>query len=91
MEGSSVPASYQTLCPTALPKANDSQQVTLLKCMLFILYQSQPLKGSQMAQLVKNPPTMRETWVQYLGWEDPLEKGTATPSSILTWKISWTV
>ena len=33
-----------------------------------------------MAQLLKNPPAMRETWVQSLGWEDPLEKGKATPS-----------
>ena len=49
------------------------------------------LWASLVAQLVKNPPAVRETWVQYLGWEDPLEKGTATPSSILTWKISWTV
>ena len=43
------------------------------------------------AQLVKNPPAMRETWVQSLGWEDPLEKGKATHSSILAWRISWTV
>ena len=35
------------------------------------------------AQLVKNPPAMRETWVQFLGWEDPLEKGKATHSNIL--------
>ena len=40
-----------------------------------------------MAQLVKNPPAMRETWVRPLGWEDPLEKGTATHSSILAWRI----
>ena len=40
-----------------------------------------------MAQLVKNPPAMLETWVQSLGWEDPLEKGTATHSSILAWRI----
>ena len=40
-----------------------------------------------MAQLVKNPPAVRETWVQSLGWEDPLEKGMATHSSILTWRI----
>ena len=40
-----------------------------------------------MAQLVKNPPAMHETWVQSLGWEDPLEKGTAIHSSILTWRI----
>ena len=34
---------------------------------------------------------MRETWVQSLGWEDPVEKGKATHSSILTWKIPWTI
>ena len=39
------------------------------------------------AQLVKNPPVMQETWVQSLGWEDPLEKGKATHSSILAWRI----
>ena len=44
-----------------------------------------------MAQLVKNPPTRRETWVRSLGWEDPLEKGTATHSSVLAWRIPWTV
>ena len=40
-----------------------------------------------MAQTVKNPPTMLETWVQSLGWEDHLEKGMTTHSSILTWRI----
>ena len=40
-----------------------------------------------MAQLVKNPPVMRETWVPSWGWEDPLEKGKATHSSILAWRI----
>ena len=44
-----------------------------------------------MAQLVKNPPAMRETWVQSLGWENSLEKGTATHFSILAWRIPWTV
>ena len=39
--------------------------------------------ASLVAQLVKNPPAMWETWVQFLGWEDPLEKGKATHSSIL--------
>ena len=43
------------------------------------------------AQLVKNPPAMQETWVRPLGWEDPLEKGRATHSSILAWRIPWTV
>ena len=44
---------------------------------------------SLIAQLVKNLPTMRETWVQSLGWEDPLEKGKATHSSVLAWRIPW--
>ena len=39
--------------------------------------------------MVKNPPAMQETPVQSLGWEDPLEKGMATHSSILTWRIPW--
>ena len=43
-----------------------------------------------MAQLVKNLPAMQESWVRCLGWEDPLEKETATHSSILARKISWT-
>ena len=47
--------------------------------------------ASLMAQLVKNPPTMRETWVQSLVWEDPLEKGKATHSSMLAWRIPWTI
>ena len=46
--------------------------------------------ASVVAQLVKNLPTMRETWVQSLGWEDPLEKGMATHSTILAWKFSCT-
>jgi len=41
------------------------------------------------AQTVKNPLAMQETWVQSLAWEDPLEKGMATHSSILAWEISW--
>ena len=43
------------------------------------------------AQLVKNPPAMRETWVPSLGWEDLLEKGMATHSSVLPWRIPQTV
>ena len=49
------------------------------------------LQASLIAQSVKNPPAMRLTWVQSLGWEDPLEKGKATHSSILVWTIPWTV
>ena len=43
-----------------------------------------------MAQMVKNPPAIQETWVQYLGWEDPLEEVMTTHSSILAWSIPWT-
>ena len=43
--------------------------------------------ASLVAQRVKNPPTMWETWVRSLGWEDPLEEGMSTHSSILAWRI----
>ena len=46
--------------------------------------------ASMAAQMVKNLPAMQETQVRSLGWEDPLEKGMATHSSILSWKIPWT-
>ena len=45
--------------------------------------------ASLVAQLIKNPTTMWETWVPSLGWEDPLEKGKATHSIILAWRIPW--
>ena len=47
--------------------------------------------ASLVAQLIKNPPAMRETWVKSLGWEDPLKKGKATHSSILPCRIPLTV
>ena len=53
-------------------------------------------KASPVAQMIKNPPAMQETWVRSLGWDNPLEKGKATHSSILAWRIvhgvaeSWT-
>ena len=43
-----------------------------------------------MAQMVKNLPLMRETWFRSLGQEDPLEKGMATHSSVLAWRMPWT-
>ena len=46
--------------------------------------------ASLVAQTVKSPPAMPETWVQSLGWEDPLEEGMATHSSVLAWRIPWT-
>ena len=50
---------------------------------LSLALQQDTLRASLVAQLVKNPPAMQETWVQSLGWKDPLEKGTATHSSTL--------
>ena len=47
------------------------------------------LDASLVAQTVKNLPVMQETWVQSLGWEDALEKGMVTHSSILAWRIPW--
>ena len=47
--------------------------------------------ASLIGQLVKNPPAVQETWAQSLGWEDPLQKGKATHSSMLAWRIPWTV
>ena len=47
--------------------------------------------ASLVAQLVKNLPMMWEMWVQSLGWDDPLEKGKAIHSSVLAWRIPWTV
>ena len=47
-------------------------------------------RASLIAQLVKNPPAVRETWVRSLGWEDPLEKQTATHLNILDWRIPQT-
>ena len=47
--------------------------------------------ASLVAQLVKNPPALQQTWFQSLGWEAPLEKGMANHSSILAWRIQWTM
>ena len=47
--------------------------------------------ASLVVQMEKNLPSMLETWVRSLGWGEPLEKGTATHSSILVWRIPWTV
>ena len=57
---------------------------------MFYLYIIIDRFSSLIAQLVKNQPAVWETWVRFLGWEDPLEKGTATHSRILAWRIPWT-
>ena len=56
-----------------------------------ISYPVQYSWASLVTQLVKNPPAMWETWVQTMGWEDPLEKGKASHSSILARRIPWTL
>ena len=68
---------------------------TLRNCRFYKSWKANyPLQcswASLVAQLVKNPPAMQETWVWSLGWEDPLEKGKSTYSSILAWRMPWTV
>ena len=53
-------------------------------------YDNHVSQASLVAQMVKNPPAMQETWVPLLALEDPLEKEMATHSSILAWRIPWT-
>ena len=67
---------------------NGSRSPSFLTCRSKI-YLSR-YQASLVAQRVKNPPAMRETWVQSLGWEDPLEEGMAIYSSILAWRMPWT-
>ena len=60
-------------------------------CFLHLMYPGfQPTPVDMAALMVKNPPAIQETWVQSLGWEDPLEKGKATHASSLAWRIPWT-
>ena len=59
----------------------------LLRFGYYVYASLMVLGASLVAQLVKNPPTMRETWVRFLGLEDPLEKVMATHFSILAWRI----
>ena len=72
---SCVPNDYSCFPPSAL----------LRHAFVLFLYMS----GFPVAQMVKNLPAVWETSVQFMGWEDPLEKGMATHSSILAWRIPW--
>ena len=72
-----IPCSVTQPCPTLCDKSS-----------LLVFSWIMP-GGSLVAQTVKNLPAMQETQVQFLGWEDPLEKGMATHSSILPWKFQW--
>ena len=57
---------------------------------MYLLIQKKKIWASLMAQMIKNLPAMQETWIQSLGWEDPLEKEMTTHSIILVWRIPWT-
>ena len=68
---------------------------SLVGCHLWSCTESDTTEATEqqqqlVAQTVKNLPAMQETWVQSLDWEDPLEKGMATYSGILAWRIPWT-
>ena len=67
---------------------NISMAVETINSVYFISPMAQ--MASLVAQMVKNPPAMQETWLRSLGWEDPLEKEMATHSSIPAWRIPWT-
>ena len=62
----------------------------LILILMFNYSNSIQYWASLIAQLVKNPPALQETLVRFLGWEDPLEEGKVTHSSILPWTIPWT-
>ena len=68
----------------------DNQIILFIPQKIIDLLQS-PLGASRIAQLVENLSAMEETPVQFLGWEDPLQRGKATYSSILAWRIPWTI
>ena len=65
-------------------------KLTMTNSIQHLKHSELSLYASLVAQTVKHLPTMRETWVRSLDWEDPLEKEMATHSSIHAWKIPWT-
>ena len=82
---------FGPLAYRALPYFGPTRSKSLLKHSFLLenLFHTSPNWASLVAQLVKNLPAMWETWVWSLGWEDPLEKGMATHSRILAWRIPW--
>ena len=64
---------------------NKTHSVVISECHVWILG-----GASLVAQTVKNPPAVQKTWIRSLNWEDPLEEGMVTHSSILAWIIPWT-
>ena len=75
--------SSQPPAPSVPDSLKSEQNFQLNKYIILLL-------ASLVAHMVKNPPAMQETRIRSLGWEDPLEEGMATYSSILVWRIPWT-
>ena len=94
------PSELRILCEACHSLASIPQiweLVEILCCLLLLCVLAESLfffffnsRASLMAQMVKNLPAVQKTWIWFLGWEDPLEKGMATHSSILAWRIQWT-
>ena len=91
-----LPKSYLKLIKYNKVKQNSKRKKTeydwhiffsILKYLFIYLAAIESLRASLVAQMVKNPPTVWETWVQSLGWEDSLEEGMATHCSIAAWRI----
>ena len=85
-----LPMNIQDWFPLGLTGWIPLQSKGLSRVFFNTTVQKHQFFGTQVAQMVKCLPSMRVTHVQSLAWEDPLEKGTATHSSILAWRISWT-
>ena len=86
----SHPSKVVTQCDTKLgAQGGDFKEKSHEKLQIFTSHQLS-LRASLVAQTVKKPSTIQETWVQFLVWEDSLEEGMATHSSILAWRIPWT-
>ena len=86
----SLTAGKMSLCFTYSSVTSLLPQNLWQPLIFLFVYIVLPFLGlSLVAQLVKNPPAIRDTWLPSLGWEDPLEKGKATHSSILAWRIPW--
>ena len=87
LENSAVATGMDKIRFHSNPKVGQCQRIFKLpfSCAQFYML------ASLVAQLIKNPPAIWKTWVRSLGWEDPLEKGKVTHSSILAWRIPWTV
>ena len=91
MEVSESPLEFHFLYKWCFSKNAQNLYFTPVSDQYILLTSILSCLGFPCGLAAKEPPTVRETWVRSLGWEDPLEKGKATHSSILAWRIPWTV